>query len=73
MDNNLKKMNKNQLLKIISKLKKDDLINIINTKFVGGGNNDIIRTPIVYNIKKVNKNNKNNAMANDPLYNKIFQ
>ena len=37
MDNSLKKLNKKELINIISKMKKNDLINIINNK-IGGTN-----------------------------------
>ena len=77
MDNSLKKLNKKELINIISKMKKNDLINIINNK-IGGTNEiiketkDAVRKPIIYDSKK-NKKNYNNAMANDPLYNKIYE
>lgn len=71
---NLQKLNKSELLKIIKKMKKDDLINIINNK-IGGGDlsiiketNNAIRTPL--ESSKYSK--KNNAMANDNLYNKLY-
>ena len=40
MNKSLEKLNKQQLLSIISKMKKVDLINVINQQ-VGGGNNAI--------------------------------
>jgi hypothetical protein len=78
MNNNLKKLNKEQLLNIISKMKKSDLIEVINNK-IGGGNstvlketNNAIRKAIVFNESKIKKT-QNNTMENDTLYNKIYE
>ena len=72
MNKKLNSLNKSELLKIISNMKKKDLINIIETKF--GGSEEIIketssssRKAIVFDKNKVNKKN-NLAMANDNLY-----
>ena len=60
MDNSLKKLNKKELINIISKMKKNDLINIINNK-IGGTNEiiketkDAVRKPIIYDSKKIKK------------------
>ena len=51
MNKSLEKLNKQQLLSIISKMKKVDLINVINQQ-VGGGNN-AIRTEIKFNLNIV--------------------
>jgi len=72
MNKKLNNLTKNELLEIISKMKKKDLINIIENKL--GGSGEIIkqtstssRKAIVFNKNKVNKKN-NLAMANDNLY-----
>lgn len=67
---NLKKLKKKELLNIINKLTKEELIKIIETK-IGGGSNSI-RTPIIFNKNKVNKESIV-AMANDSLYNEIYE
>lgn len=82
MDSTLTKLNKNQLLNIISKMKKKDLVYIINNK-IGGENDEkiiketknAIRKEIIFNKSKVkNQNeNENNSMANNTLYNKIYE
>ena len=78
MDNKLKKLNKEQLLNIISKMKKNELIEVINNK-IGGGNSNVIketknaiRKTIVFNESKLQEKQEN-AMANDPIYNKIYE
>lgn len=78
MEYNLKKLNKKELLNVISKMKKNDLMEIINNK-IGGDNeeiiketNEAIRKSIKYNSKKVKKN-KNYIMANDEKYNEIYE
>jgi len=61
MNSNLKKLNKNELLSIISHMKKDELINIIESKTGGGDGNIIketnlaIRKSIKINRNKLNK------------------
>lgn len=83
MNTKLSKLNKKELLKIISKMKKNDLINIINNK-IGGGDNNIIketknavRRSFSINDSINNNNLKkpyiNNSMANDPQYNTIYK
>ena len=78
MNNQLNKLSKNQLLGIISKMKKDELIKIINSK-IGGANEAVIketqnaiRTSIVFNKNKLNRN-VDNAMANDKIYNNVYK
>ena len=65
MNKKLNSLNKSELLKIISNMKKKDLINIIETKF--GGSEEIIketssssRKAIVFDKNKVNKKMKRN-------------
>ena len=70
MNNNLHKLKKTDLLNIISKMKKKELIQIIETK-VGGS--DAIRSAIIYNKNKLKQNqNQTIAMANDTLYNNVI-
>jgi hypothetical protein len=69
MDNNLEKLNKKELLSIISKIKKSELISIINQQ-IGGGNN-AIRKEIKFNINKLNNKEETNALKNNNLYNKL--
>ena len=78
MDNKLKKLNKEQLLNIIGKMNKNELIEVINNK-IGGENskiiketNNAIRKTIVFNESKLQEQQEN-AMANDPLYNKMYE
>lgn len=81
MKNNLNKLNKTELLNIISKMNKKDLIDIINNKIGGTINNEeiisetknAIRKSIKFNKEKAKNNNLNNVMANDKLYNKIYE
>ena len=79
MNNNLNYMKKSELLTIISKMKKQELIQIINNK-IGGGNELVIketknavRKELVFDKSKEHKNNNVNVMANDPKYNKIYE
>jgi hypothetical protein len=72
-------MKKSELLNIISKMKKQELIQIINNK-IGGVNElvitetkNAIRKELVFNKSKVNEKNSLNVMANDPKYNKIYE
>ena len=69
---NLKKLNKNELLEIIAKMKKTELINIINIKQTGGLN--VIRTPLVFNSKLLEseKNNNIHVMSNNKIYNSTY-
>lgn len=74
MNSELEKLNKNELLNIISKMKKKELIEIINNKN-GGNNNETdnaIRIPIIFKKEKIKENN-NNVMANNSIYNKIYE
>jgi len=86
MNIKLQSLNKDQLLTIISKLSKKELINVINQKMVieqMGGNNiqvsskNATRNYIIAtnnSIKKAENNykqNKNNTMRNDNFYNNI--
>ena len=81
MEKYLNKMTKKELLKIISKMKKAELVTVIanNSNKVGGSNETVIketenavRKMIIYDERKNNKN-INNAMANNRLYNKIYE
>jgi Mg/Co/Ni transporter MgtE len=76
--NNLNKLSKNDLLTIISKMKKTELVKIINNK-IGGADEVVIketqnavRKSIVFNRSKLNKK-VNNAMANDEIYRKVIE
>jgi hypothetical protein len=78
MNNNLDKLSKSDLLTIIGKMKKTELVKIINNK-IGGADEVVIketqnaiRKSIVFNKSKLNKN-VNNAMANDKIYNKVIE
>jgi len=64
---NLEHLTKNELLNIIGKMKKIDLINIINSK-TGGGTNSV-RTPITF---KKNTNKPLNTMSNNKKYNNMY-
>ena len=72
MSTNLQKLNKNELLKIIGKMKKTELINIINIKQNGGSN--AIRTPLEFNSKLLEdeKNNNIYVMSNNNIYNDTY-
>ena len=83
MNSNLKKLTKNELLNIISHMKKDELINIIESKSGGGDENIIketniaIRKSIKVNRNKLNQINNNNdnnkyIMSNNNLYKNII-
>jgi hypothetical protein len=68
MNNQYSKMTKNDLLNIIYKFKKNDLIQFIETKHGGGLN--VSRIPIKINLsKKYKKQNKINVMQNNKIYN----
>jgi hypothetical protein len=82
MNSDLNKLTKIELLSIIQKMKKDDLINIIQNK-IGGGNSNIIKETnnAIRRSIKVNKNklrniniesNNSNTMGDDILYNKMY-
>jgi hypothetical protein len=77
MNTQLNYMKKSELLNIISKMKKQELVEIINNK-IGGGNEHIIketknavRKELVFNKSKESKENVN-VMANDPKYNNMY-
>ena len=67
MDKDLNKLTKKDLLQILSKLNKYQLIEIINNK-IGGNDSNAERIPIKFNKNKLDKK-INIAMANDPIYN----
>ena len=71
MNNKLKLLSKKELIEIISKMKKEELIKIIESK--KGGGSDATREPIILD-KKKSKNLNHNiaAMNNDELYNNIY-
>jgi hypothetical protein len=71
MNQNLKNLTKNELLSIISSMKKKDLIDIINNK-IGGENsiNVVSRKPIQFNFDKYTKKAEK-ALPNNSLYSKI--
>jgi hypothetical protein len=88
MSNNLQKLNKKELLQIIGKMKKTELINIINIKQNGGSNSvktetinsvkietkHAIRTPLQFDLKLVENSQNNNihVMSNNKIYNKTY-
>ncbi len=80
MSNNLQKLNKKELLEIIGKMKKTELINIINIKQNGGSNSvktetkNAIRTPLQFNKLLENEQNNNNihVMSNNKIYNDTY-
>jgi hypothetical protein len=79
MNTKLDRLNKKELLEIIGKMKKTELINIINFQQKGGSNfvkketDNAIRTPLEFDQNLIINNiNKNNVMSNDSLYNKTY-
>jgi len=79
MNSNLNKLTKKELLNIVSKMKKEDLVHIIENK-IGGGNetiikqtNNAIRKTISFNKNKANKISEEIAMANNKLYNEVYE
>jgi len=65
-------LTKKELLTIISKMKKQELLDILQIKY--GGDNLVSRTPIEFkelNNKKKNNSN-NNIMRNDKKYNEMY-
>jgi hypothetical protein len=68
-------MKKEDLLKIIGKMKKNDLLNIIVNKVGGNGlenSKNAIRKYIVFDEKKLQNNKHNyNVMANDNIYENV--
>jgi len=84
MDKNLNKLTKKELIQIISKFKKESLISFILNKKGGENNmnnmnnenkfiktNNAIRKFILFN-KNKSLEKENNVMANNNLYNKIY-
>lgn len=74
----LDKLNKNELLKIVSKMRKNDLIKIIKTK-IGGGDSSIIRetnSAIRRNLPidptKIRNSIRNNTLPDNEQYNKMY-
>jgi hypothetical protein len=70
MNKNLNKLTKKELLEVISKMSKKDLIMIINNKLGGAGElikntSTSTRTALIFD---KNKKNKILSMANDELY-----
>jgi hypothetical protein len=64
-------LTKKELLTIISKMKKQELLDIIQIKY--GGDNLVSRTPIKFKQINNNKNkNNNNVMGNDSKYNNMY-
>jgi hypothetical protein len=67
---------KKELLSIISKMKKNELLEIVQNKY--GGYNSIIKTPIHFKEKNNKNKNKNKnpdtsyIMKNNNAYNKIY-
>jgi hypothetical protein len=72
MDTNLNNLTKKELLNVISKMKKKDLIEIISLKIGGFETKYAIREPIEFNENKV-KAKDNNVMADNNIYNKIYE
>ena len=76
MDKSLNKLTKKELIQIISKFKKESLISFILNK--KGGENEInsnnvsTREFILFNKSKNIKTNNKNIMANNKLYNTIY-
>lgn len=67
MTNNL---TKKELLNIISKMKKKELVEIVNNKYGGNENSPVVKTPINFK-SKINKKN-NSIMKNNEQYNKMY-
>jgi hypothetical protein len=69
-------LTKKELLTIISKMKKQELLDIIQIKYGQikyGGDNLVSRTPIKFKQINNNKNkNNNNVMGNDSKYNNMY-
>jgi hypothetical protein len=78
MNTKLERLNKKELLEIIGKMKKTDLINIINYQQKGGSQiikietENAIRTPLEFDPTLKIDNIKNYAMSNNSLYNKTY-
>ncbi len=70
MNTQLNKLKKTELLNIISKMSKKDLINIINIKY--GGNDGTSKINIEYNPSINNKKNIN-PMSNNDTYERIYE
>ena len=63
-------LTKKELLSIISKMSKKELLHIVNNKYGGNGNNSVVKTPIEF--KQNISNKKNFIMKNDNQYNKKY-
>lgn len=76
MDKSLNKLTKKELIQIISKFKKESLISFILNKKGGenekNSNNVSTREFILFNKSKNIKTNNKNIMANNKLYNTIY-
>ena len=55
-------LTKKELLSIISKMSKKELLHIVNNKYGGNGNNSVVKTPIEF---------KQN-ISNKKIYSSIF-
>ena len=87
LKNSLKQLNKKELLSIISKMKKEQLIDIINMHYLnqnskiskkGGSTGEIIketknaiRKAIIFNQAKLYEENNNDSMNNNSIYNNV--
>lgn len=75
MNNKLNLLSKKELIEIISKMKKKELIQILENKIGGSGelnNSKVTREPIILNLTKKEVKKNNIAMQNDQLYNNIY-
>jgi len=76
MDKSLNKLTKKELIQIISKFKKESLISFILNKKGGenekNSNNVSTREFILFNKSKNITTNNKNIMANNKLYNTIY-
>lgn len=82
MDKKLEKLSKKELIELLSKMSKKNIIKILlnNNNYKSGGKNDIqlnnnseiVTQPILFNpiaLQNLNKNNKNNnIMRNNKIY-----
>jgi len=64
MSINLQKLNKKELLEIVGKMKKQELINIINIKQNGGTKNTQTISPIEMNVNYLSENTNTNTKKN---------
>jgi hypothetical protein len=63
-------LTKKELLNIISKMNKKELLEIVQMKYGGNGNSLANRIPIKF--KNTPNNSTNNVMKNNKEYNKIY-